>query len=172
MFKTAHCPSVCVYLWVGARLHNQVATCPRPSMSVSHTFMWARRTYKPTRTHRAALFHCVGQPFCTLAHFFLRSISVTAGVKQIMLLSGPALRVRDPEAAWERNLCALIRMPPRISPNLNHSTLQSSDEQMWQCHKSWLVTSTNSSNKKPNNIRQLKQNKKLHYVDSKFLYQV
>ena len=63
---------------------------------------------------------------------------------------------REPEASWdrpgERNLCVCvytckslhvcIRMPPRISPNLNHSTPQSTAEQLWQCHKSQLAAAT------------------------------
>lgn len=73
---------------------------------------------------------------------------------QIVLLSAAVHTGREPDAAWDRliekNLCVYtckclhvyIRALQRISPNLNHSTPQSTAKRLWQCHKSQLAAAT------------------------------
>lgn len=105
--------------------------------------------------HRAALFHCISRCLSSAGPVFLIGYFCHSRGTQIELLSA-AVHMgesqRHPETDRERETCVCvytckslhvcIRMPPRISPNLNHSTPQSTAEQLWQCHKSQLAAAT------------------------------
>lgn len=107
---------------------HQVIKCLRPFSSrnvvtFTHTLVLARRTYKQTRTRRAALLCYISQCWSSLASFCLMSISVAAGdTNSVFICCSPCLSRAT--GSLRKKICARIRanacmwrhrVPPGVS---------------------------------------------------------